>query len=256
MTVKRINSESNATFKLLLKLAKAQAIKKYGLALMSGPKQVMEVLAEFPEQCDHIIFSDQQEHPLESNASGIPAYCLKAPLFRQIDRYHTGQPALLVRIEPLPQWDDTCKTSGCTLCLPFQDPANVGAAIRTAAALKISRVVFLKEAAHPFHHKSLRVAGSSIFRIPLFQGPSIYELRPSRTPIFTLSPQGIDVKDFNFPDSFCLVPGLEGPGLPDHLNGETCLSIPMAPGIESLNAAMATGIVLYVWKRYKEKILK
>ena len=256
MTVKRINSESNTTFKRLLKLSKAQGVKKYGLALMSGPRQVREVLEEFPGQCDHIIFSDQQSPPPESSASGIPAYCLKTPLFRQIDRYLTGQPMLLVRVEPLPQWDDTCKTTGCTLCVPFQDPANVGAVIRTAAAFQIPKVVFLKEAAHPFHHKSLRVAGSSIFRVPLFRGPSIYELSPSRIPVFTLSPQGEDVKDFNFPDSFCLVPGLEGPGLPHHLARKTRLSIPMAPGVESLNAAMATGIILYVWKKYKETVFQ
>lgn len=252
MTVKKINSVSNATFKLLLKLSKAQSAKKYGLALISGLKQVREVLEEFPEHCDHIIFSDQQKHPLESHSSAIPSYCLKASLFRQIDRYQTGQPILLVHIDPLPQWDDTWETPGCTLCIPFQDPSNVGAVIRTAAAFQISKVVLLKEAAHPFHHKSLRVAGSSIFRVPLYQGPSIYDLNPSRIPIVTLSPQGTNIKEFNFPDSFSLVPGLEGPGLPHHLAGTACLSIPMAPGVESLNAAMATGIVLYVWKVAKK----
>jgi tRNA G18 (ribose-2'-O)-methylase SpoU len=120
--------------------------------------------------------------------------------------------------------------------------------IRSAAAFGVSRVVFLKEAAHPFHHKSIRVAGSALFRVPIFEGPSLYELKPSKVPMITLSPEGKDAKDFKFPSSFCLVPGLEGPGLPDHLRDATCLSIPMESGVDSINAAMATGIVLYVWR--------
>ena len=56
---------------------------------------------------------------------------------------------------------------------------------------------------------------------------------------------------FEFPESFCLVPGLEGPGIPESLDGARNVSIPMANGIESLNAAMATGIMLYLWQKSK-----
>ena len=248
MEIKDINSESNATFKLFLKLTKARGIKKNSLALLSGPKQVMEVLREFPNRCDGIIFPDHHDSLPESIGADIPLYRLKAALFRQIDLYDTCQPMLLIRVEPLPKWDEKVEVSGCTLCVPFQDPANVGAVIRSAAAFGVSRVVVLKEAAHPFHHKSVRVAGNTIFKVPLFEGPSLDDLKASKVPIITLSPTGKNVKDFRFSSSFCLVPGLEGPGLPDHLRKATCLSISMEPGVESLNAAMATGIVLYLWR--------
>ncbi|MBW1901071.1 MAG: RNA methyltransferase [Deltaproteobacteria bacterium] len=248
MAPKKINSESNSTFRLFLKLTKARGIKKNGLALLSGPKQVKEVLQEFPDRCAGILFSQHHELPSESSATDIPCYCLDAGLFRQIDLFETGQPILLVRVDPFPKWDEISEASGCTLCVPFQDPANVGAAIRSAAAFGLPRVVFLKEAAHPFHPKSVRVAGSTLFRVPVFEGPSLYELKLSQVPVITLSPEGKDVKDFTFPASFFLVPGLEGPGLPDHLREATCLSVPMASGVESINAAMATGIILYVWR--------
>lgn len=249
MSYKQINSESNPTFKLLLKLTKAHGIKKQGLALLSGPKQVREVLKEFPDRCDSLIFSELHESPSEIIAADIRSYRLKAALFRQIDIYDTGQPILVVHAEPFPIWDDKSEISGCTLCIPFQDPSNVGAVIRSAAAFGIPRVIILKEAAHPFHHKSLRVSGSAIFRIPVYEGPSIYELPKPKVTVITLSPEGKDVKDFKFPASFCLVPGLEGPGLPDHLREETCLAIPMEEGVESINSAMAIGIVLYMWRR-------
>lgn len=254
MRVKGITSESNTTFKTFLKLTRGQGIRKHGIALLSGPKQVREVLRDFPGRCKGIIFSDRQEPPPECLNMDIPLYCLGSDLFCRIDLYNTGHPVLVVRTTPFTRFIDESWPSGCTLCIPFQDPANVGAAIRSAAAFGASRVVILKEAAHPFLPKSVQVAGSNIFRVPLFEGMSLQQLKVSKVPVITLSPRGKDVREHLFPSSFCLVPGLEGPGLPDHLKDSTCLSIPMEPGIESINAALATGIVMYLWRsRLRER---
>jgi tRNA G18 (ribose-2'-O)-methylase SpoU len=106
----------------------------------------------------------------------------------------------------------------------------------------------LREAAHPFHHKSVRAAGSAILRISPWEGPSIRELGKTRAPLITLSPEGKDIARYKFPTTFGLLPGLEGPGLPDILKHAISLAIPMQPGMESINAALATGIALYVWR--------
>ena len=248
MEAKEIASQHNPTFRTVLRLAKARGIKKHGLSLLSGQRQVTEVLREFPERCAGIIFSDPQEPPNGAVKEDIPAYHFTPDLFRQIDVFGTRQPILLVSFEALPVLDDTLWPPGCTVCIPFQDPANVGAVIRAAAAFGVSRVVLLKEAAHPYHPRSFRVAGSNLLRIPLFEGPSLAEMNRYRVPIITLSPTGMDIEKYKFPPSFCLVAGLEGPGLPDHLKGTAQISIPMEPGVESLNAAMATGIALYLWR--------
>ena len=178
----------------------------------------------------------------------ITVYRLATDLFREIDAHGTNQPILVIRVDPLPEWRDRDWPSGCTLFVPFQDPANVGAVIRSAVAFGVSRVVMLREAAHPFHHKSLRAAGSSILRVSLFEGPSIKELEKTRVSLITLSAKGKNIARYKFPNTFGLLPGLEGPGLPDTLRKATSLKIPMAPGIESINAALATGIALYVWR--------
>jgi tRNA G18 (ribose-2'-O)-methylase SpoU len=93
----------------------------------------------------------------------------------------------------------------------------VGAVIRSAAAFGVSRVVVLKEAAHPFHHKSVRAAGSAILRVSLWEGPSIKELEKTKAPLVSLSPGGKDIARYKFPSTFGLLPGLEGPGLPESL---------------------------------------
>jgi tRNA G18 (ribose-2'-O)-methylase SpoU len=245
MVIHEISSRSNPWFKTFAGLLSAQGVKKYGLSFLSGLKQVKEVLREFPDRCEAVIFSGR--HAL-SIPEGVKGYRLGGELFREIDVYGTKQPILLVRVEPFLAWEAMQWPRGCTLFVPFQDPANVGAVIRSAAAFGVSRVVVLKEGAHPFHHKSVKVSGSAVFRVPIFAGPSIRDLESLQFPIITLSSGGMEIKKFDFPPTFGLVPGLEGPGLPSNLRRLPSVSIPMEGGVESLNAALATGIALYVWR--------
>ena len=144
---------------------------------------------------------------------------------------------------------------GCILMVPFQDPENVGAVIRTAVSFGVKEVVFLQEAANPYHPKSLRAGGSAAFRIRCQKGPSIQEIsllarEMEQKGIFllTLSMKGEDIRHFQFPAQFILLPGMEGPGLPQNLQSLS-LAIPMEQGIESLNAATSVAIALYEWKR-------
>ncbi|OQY50975.1 MAG: hypothetical protein B6240_00600 [Desulfobacteraceae bacterium 4572_87] len=248
MKTTEINSSNNPTFRGFLRLHRPREIRKQQKALLSGPKQIREVLREFPDQCTGIIFSSRHATPDFSGPDAIPRYTLSPDLFAQVDVFGTKHPVLIVRAEPLSRFDGTLRNSGCTLCVPFQDPNNVGTMIRASAALGAARVVLLKEAAHPFHPKSVRAAGSNIFRIPLYQGPALNQLNEFEIPLVVMAPEGEDVVRFNFPDHFCLVPGLEGPGIPKTLKGNHKISIPMTNGVESLNAAMATGIVLYRWR--------
>ncbi|HKI50162.1 MAG TPA: RNA methyltransferase [Desulfobacteria bacterium] len=243
-----INSPKNTTYKRFLRLNNPRDIRKHQRALLSGPKQVREVLKEFPERCVGIILSNRHSDPDFPETGAIPRYSLSPDLFKQLDGFATKQPLLIVRADPLPHFDGTLKSPGCTLCIPFQDPSNVGAVIRASAAFGVTQIVMLKEAAHPFHPKSIRAAGSSIFRVTFFQGPSISELKEFEIPLILMSTEGKDAARFDFPNRFCLVPGLEGPGIPDNLKGNDKISIPIAKGVESLNAAMATGIVLYLWR--------
>ena len=252
----KINSSNNTTFRTLLRLVNPRDIRKHKRALFSGPKQTREVLREFPDQCAGIIFSSRHAPPDLPGTDAIPRYCLSPDLFGRVDFFGTKHPLLIVRAEAPPFFDGDMSSPGCTLCIPFQDPGNVGAAIRASAAFGVSKIVFLKEAAHPFHPKSVRAAGSNIFRTPLYQGPPLTRLNKFKIPLVILTPKGKAVAQFNFPESFCLVPGLEGPGIPEILKGMDQVSIPMANGVESLNAAMATGIVLYAWQYGRLEPLK
>jgi 16S rRNA (guanine(527)-N(7))-methyltransferase RsmG len=242
-------SESNPSYKLALDLLTGKGIRKHGRALIAGARVVAEVLDRFPDRVEAWL-TDAKGTPPPDSETRPTWFRLADPLFRNLDAAGTRSPLLLVRLPEIPLWSpDAVWPEGCTLFVPFQDPENVGAVIRSAAAFGVARVVFLKEAAHPFHPKSARAAGTALFQVALEQGPSIQDLQSTQIPLLALSAEGPDIASAPFPDRFGLVAGIEGPGLPGHLRSGPTRRIPMQPGVESLNAATATAVALYAWRR-------
>ena len=247
--VREILSESNPTYKLAVDLLTGKGIRKQGRALIAGSRIVGEVLEHFPHRVEGWL-TDTKGSPPEDSESKPTWFRLADPLFRTLDIAGTKSPLLLVQVPEMPTWSAEAEwPDGCTLFVPFQDPENVGAVIRSAAAFGVARVVLLKEAAHPFHPKAARAAGTALFQIPMEVGPSIRELRSDQVPLIALSAEGPEIGGDPFPERFGLVTGIEGPGLPEHLRSGLTRRIPMEPGVESLNAATATAVALYAWRQ-------
>jgi 16S rRNA (guanine527-N7)-methyltransferase len=244
--IREVSSEANPTFKLCLDVLSGRGIRKHGRAVIAGARQVAEVLAQFPDHVEAWITGADGSPPPEP-----PTLWLRMadPLFKRIDTAGTHESLLMVRVPEIPEWsDDDPWPEGCTLFVPFQDPENVGAVLRSAAAFGVSRVILLREAAHPFHHRSSRAAGPALFQVPLYRGPALGELGSKHAPLIALATEGPAIDAEPFPERFGLVPGIEGPGLAPHLREGPRRRIPIAQGVESLNAATATAIALYVWK--------
>ena len=248
--IREVSSETNPMFRLAKDLLSGRGIRKHGQALIAGSRIVAEVLARHPAEIMAWITPSDGPPPPEGSDPGLTWMRLPGPLFDAIDATGTKAPLLLARTPAMPEWSDAARwPDGPTLFVPFQDPENVGAVIRSAAAFRAARVVLLKEAAHPFHPKAARAAGPALFAIPLLQGPSLRDLSATTAPLFALSTDGNDLAGHPFPDRFGLVVGLEGPGLPDRFRSEARLRIPIAGDVESLNAATSVAIALYEWRR-------
>lgn len=246
--VRTIESDQNEVFKDLKKLLSGRGIRKQGRALVAGPKVTLEVLGDFGGLCEGWITKGDDEPPPPGSPRELAWYRLSRPLFNELDVFGTGSPLLVVRLPDIGKWEPSMGFGdGCTLLVPFQDPENVGAVVRSAAALGANRIIFLSESAHPFHPKALRASGGAVFRVNLLHGPSLQDL-PETLPIVPLSSEGADIAGFEFPEVFAFLPGVEGPGLPERWR-RRAVSIPILPGVESLNAATAAGIALYVWSR-------
>jgi 16S rRNA (guanine527-N7)-methyltransferase len=246
--VKKIESDKNALFKEMKKLLSGRGIKKFGRALLAGAKPIAETLKNFPTQCDAWISSGDQEPPPADAPDQLSWIQLAPRLFETLDVFGTHAPLLVLRVPPIDAWQPSDGFgNGCSLLVPFQDPENVGAVIRSAAAFDARQVILLAESAHPFHPRSLRASGGTAMSVRLRQGPSLKQL-PADLPIIALSVEGADIRNTVFPLSFGLLIGLEGPGLPAIWRRTAC-RIPIRAAVESLNAAVAAAVALYEWSR-------
>lgn len=248
--VRVIESAQNPAFKEMKKLLAGRGAKKHQKALISGTKQVNEILSAFAGRCLAWISKSDRQPPPDSLPGHAAWYQLEPGLFDQLDVIGTKAPLLVVKTPEIPEWDPQHGfPRGCSVLVAFQDPENVGTIIRSAAAFGADTVIMLAEAAHPFHPRAARASGGAVMHVHMMQGPSIKNL-PQDLPLVALSVEGEPIHEFEFPETFGILPGIEGPGIPDKLRAHA-VSIPIRPEIESLNAAAAASIALYAWSLKK-----
>ncbi|MFP4668384.1 MAG: 16S rRNA (guanine(527)-N(7))-methyltransferase RsmG [Desulfobacterales bacterium] len=246
--VKIIESGQNQTFKDLKKLLTGKGAKKQQKALISGKKQVDEAVSTFGRQCLGWISKSGKWPPPEHLPDNAIWYQLEPGLFKVLDSIGTNSPLLLVKTPDIPAWDPQHGLpAGCSVLIPFQDPENVGTVIRSAVAFGADAIILLEEAAWPFHPRAVRASGGAVMHARMLLGPPVRNL-PGELPLVALSAEGRPINEFKFPDTFGLLVGMEGPGIPEHLR-EKAVSVPIRPETESLNASAAAAIALYIWSQ-------
>lgn len=145
-----------------------------------------------------------------------------------------------------PQSIISCPKGSCVFLDGVSDPANVGAIIRTAAAVGITDV-FCCDSADPFSPKSVRASMGGIFRVNVVTGGKDELLSVIDKPIVVADMGGENVFKFNIKGDFCLVIGNEAHGVSGAVKmcAAHTVAIPMQNGMESLNAAVSAGILMY-----------
>jgi 16S rRNA (guanine527-N7)-methyltransferase len=241
-----IESGQNDRVKRLRSLLAARGIKKEGRALFAGRKVVPETIARHGERIEECVVRGEDPPP-DGLPESVPVLALKSALFDELDVSGTGGPILVARVPSIPPWDPEA-TTGLSILVGFQDPVNVGAAVRLAVAFGAEAVVLLAEAAHPFLPRSVRAAGPAVLDAPFRQGPSIAQIAAGSLPLIALAPDGMPLPTFTFPRRCALAAGLEGPGLPATLPPHARVAIATAPAVASINAATALAIALYGYR--------
>lgn len=134
----------------------------------------------------------------------------------------------------------------------INNPSNAGAILRTAEAAGATGVISTRGTTDLFSTKALRGAMGSSFRLPLWEGADFLEVtewcrrNDIRTIGASLGANSIHT-DVDWTRACALVVGSEAAGLTAReVSGlDEAIRIPMRPPVESLNAAVASGIILY-----------
>ena len=214
--------------------------------LVEGDKMVSEALASsFPVEALLL----REDHPLPAGLPAeLPVYLLPEHVFASLSDTRTPQGvAAVVRRQPLvPSGSRLVALDG------VQDPGNVGTILRTADAAGLDGVLLGPECADVFSPKVLRATMGSVFRMGLSFPADLaahlfslredgYEILSSQLdgdPFYSRPPEG---------EKWVLVVGNEGNGVSPAVQAAATrrLRLPMRGGAESLNAAVAAGIMMY-----------
>ena len=214
--------------------------------LVESPKMVQEALAS-GLKVNAVLLREDLAGNFDLPA-GIPAFVLPGHVFNSISETKTPQGvAAVLDLETKP-------AAGPRLLAldGVQDPGNVGTIIRTADAAGFSGILFSRECADLFSPKVLRATMGSVFRLGFSFPPSLPEsLEALKKKGYSVLSSQLDGEPFyersQIAPSFVLVIGNEGNGVSDEVKAVAThrLCLPMSGGAESLNAAVAAGIMMY-----------
>lgn len=195
-----------------------------------------EVLASFPED--------------------IPLYVASTAVLDAIAGFHLhrGVLALGRRVQE-PSANDILSTLPPTALVVaafgISNHDNIGSIFRNAAAFGADAVLLDKSCCDPLYRKALRVSVGAVLSVPYIREGSTAEILGALTrqdfAVWGLSPAGeTEIRNVPASDRMALITGTEGEGLPADIMARIHTArIAQVPGLDSLNAATATGVALY-----------
>jgi RNA methyltransferase, TrmH family len=167
----------------------------------------------------------------------------------------------VIALVKAPSWTLDQALRGCSLIVvldALQDPGNAGAIVRAAEAFAATGVLFTKGTVSPYNPKTLRASAGSLFRVPFVHQLDGMQVRSAfeqnKIAVYAAMPgAALAPEAMNFTQRCALVIGSEAHGVSEALRrGAVCVSIPTAQ-VESLNAAVAAGILLYEAQRQRRR---
>ena len=253
----KITSPENARIKYLKRLQTSDSFRRLEKKfLIEGPVAIRSIL-------------ENKIHPLELYV--CPEICQTAPSFMdtvlelgipvvEISSRCFGKisdvpsPQGIAAVFPFFDYDATAifKSSDAFMicCQGMQNPGNLGTIIRTADAAGLSAVITIPPSVSVYNPKVARASAGSLVNIPLLELSEkefLAETAHFEIKLYAAVPrEGKPYQKIKFKRPACILIGSEAHGLSDTLRAKSIpASIPMRPGVESLNAAVSAALLMY-----------
>lgn len=258
-----ITSTANAKVKQIANyMRSAKDRKKDKVFLVEGRKMFLEAPKEWMQEV--YITSENEELIQErEKMDKVPCKyeCVSEEVFKKMSDTQTPQGVLTVLKRPEYELSELCKgkTPFLMVLENLQDPGNMGTIFRTAEGAGVTGILLSKDCVDLFNPKTIRATMGSIYRMPFVVAEDLQEsirfLKGQGVKCYAAHLKGEKYHtqfDFTLPTAFFI--GNEGNGLTKETAdlADTYLRIPMEGKLESLNAAVASAILMYETHRQRQ----
>jgi len=246
--LKRIESNKNPQIKQWKKLHTKKERDKSRTFMIEGFHLVEEALKS-DVVIQELIISETTDIPSEWIVDDLSITIVTEKIMQEISDTDTSQGVAAVCEQYSVK--EGGKISRLLLIDAVQDPGNLGTMIRTADAAGIDAVIIGEGSVDVYNSKVIRSTQGSIFHIPIIKEnlhDTILKLKQNGIKVYGTSlKDAVDYKQASVGESFALIVGNEGNGVEPELLDKTDqnLYIPIFGRSESLNVAVAAGILLY-----------
>lgn len=255
MNARAVTSLNNPTVKAVRALHMRKARRETGLFLVEGLKAVAEAVAlgRAPKILLHA--EPAAAHPLLRQAAAVAGETLVVSegVLAKISRRDNPQTVLGVFEQAFTALEAIDPASArCFVALEaVRDPGNLGTILRTADAAGCGAVILIGECCDPYSVEAVRATMGSIFAVPLVAASEEAFLAWRRAwpgaVVGTLLTAATDFRAAPYRDPTLILMGNEQAGLTQRM-AEACdvsVKIPMRGRADSLNLAVATGVMIY-----------
>lgn len=254
-----ITSKDNPNIKLFRKLTESKKCRREtGLFTLEGARLIEDAVRENAEI--HSVFVTESflkrqggELDFSANVNSVTVFAITEELGKFISDTSGAQGIFAVcKVIAKPHFSQTVRRGGKYLLLcGLQDPGNLGTIIRTADAVGLDGV-FLAGCCELYSPKTVRSTMGSLFRLNVSEVDfeeifPLFEERGVPTYAAVVDGSAVSLTECGFSGGGAVLIGNEGNGLPESA-AERCtekITIKMKGNVNSLNAAMAAGIIMW-----------
>ena len=259
-SINNINDERlDIFYRINEKQLKSSDKYKPGVFIGESELVINRALDEGYEPLSFLIIEDQEdkyESIFKRCDPNITVYTVKKEIYKQLKGYILikGILACFKRKEELTINDVLKDAKRIVVLEEVENPTNVGAIFRNAAALFADGLLLTSETCDPLYRRSIRVSMGNVFKTKwayVNRDNYIDDLHKYgfKTVAFTLRNDSVDIDDeiLNYEDKLAIIMGSEGYGLSDNTidKSDYAVKIKMNEEVDSLNVASASGIALW-----------
>lgn len=256
-----ITSKDNETIKHIRKLKEKKYRDEYGEYIVEGIKLINEAIEEKQNVKTIIVCDNCNKEALNQNSmyevAKLDCIYVDEKVFNTITEVKNPQGILAVVEKQNKEKQINFNEDIIVVLDDIQDPGNLGTILRTVDSVGLSQIIVSKKSGDVYNSKVVRSTMGAIFRVNVIESENLKDtIKEIKKHKFNVISTSLDTDkslyDINLNKNVIVI-GNEANGVSKEIQelSDIKIKIPMLGKTESLNASVATGIVLYEYVRQK-----